>query len=388
MPNTAIQRFAMHKATTRPALTASVATKYAQLLALMQELQNVVVAFSGGIDSSLVAYVAHRVLGKCTLAVTSTSASLPKNDRHLTQALALEWGMRHRLIVTDELKNPRYLANPSNRCYFCKTTLYRDLSELAQGQPFTTVLNGVNADDFADFRPGLQAAKEHRVRAPLAECGFGKDDIRMLAFHLGLRNAFKPQSACLSSRVPYGVAISRPLLGQIESAEAGVRAVIGPLGFLQLRVRHHGHLGRIELENTALLPALQHHALLAKAVLEAGYRVAGLDVNGFRSGALNIAWRGALKQQKREKMNVTSTPTQPQLADEKRVFKANQALKKLGFEDARAHAYGWVVGLSMPPSHPHGHVAQFTALCQRNAKLSCAMHAAGFSAVALQIGTR
>ena len=312
----------------RQALSPAVAEKYAQLLAVLGELSGAMVAFSGGIDSSLVAYVAHQVLGVRMVAVTSTSASLPSSDGHLTQTLAQEWGMPHRLIVTNELENPNYLANPTNRCYFCKTTLYHHLSTLGEDQPFSTILNGVIAEDISDFRPGLKAAKEYQVRAPLAECGFNKDDVRRLAFYLGLRNAFKPQSACLSSRVPYGTAISAPLLGQIERAEMGVRAVLEPLGFSQLRVRHHGVLGRIELEGAAIPTALKHHADLGRAVLDAGYTVAGLDINGFYSGALNSVWRMA-------------QTTAPSPSKQQRIAMADRALQTLGFVHTAAHSHGW-----------------------------------------------
>jgi uncharacterized protein len=269
-------------------LTPEVAEKYDALQARLTALGSAVTAFSGGVDSSLVAYVAHRSLGPRALAVTSGSESLTRDDLALTGRLAADWGMAHRIIRTRETDNPSYLANPVNRCYFCKTTLYGDLAQLAREEGYAAVLNGINRDDWGDHRPGLQAAQEHGVLAPLSDCGFDKDDIRMLARHLGLTNAEKPQAACLSSRVPYGSAITIPVLKQIESAERALKA----LGFGQLRVRHHQDVARIEVPPEDFPRVLAQRDAIDAALRALGYRYVTLDLRGFRSGSLNEGLKG------------------------------------------------------------------------------------------------
>jgi len=269
-------------------LTPEVAEKYAALQACLAGLGSAVTAFSGGIDSSLVAYLAHRALGPRALAVTSGSESLTRDDLSLTERLAAEWGMTHRVIRTRETERPEYLANPVNRCYFCKTTLYSDLTALARAEGYAVVLNGINRDDWGDHRPGLQAAQENGVRAPLSECGFSKDDIRMLARHLGLTNAEKPQAACLSSRVPYGHSITIPVLKQIEGAERALRE----LGFGQLRVRHHEDVARIEVPPQDFERVLAQREAIDAALRALGYRYVTLDLRGFRSGSLNEGLKG------------------------------------------------------------------------------------------------
>jgi uncharacterized protein len=269
-------------------LTPEVAEKYDALQARLTALGSAVTAFSGGVDSSLVAYVAHRSLGPRALAVTSGSESLTRDDLALTGRLAADWGMAHRIIRTRETDNPGYLANPVNRCYFCKTTLYGDLAQLAREEGYAAVLNGINRDDWGDHRPGLQAAQEHGVLAPLSDCGFDKDDIRMLARHLGLTNAEKPQAACLSSRVPYGSAITIPVLKQIESAERALKA----LGFGQLRVRHHQDVARIEVPPEDFPRVLAQRDAIDAALRALGYRYVTLDLRGFRSGSLNEGLKG------------------------------------------------------------------------------------------------
>lgn len=247
--------------------------------------ESAVVAYSGGVDSSLVAFVTAQTLGAKALAVTSGSASLKRSDLALSAELAERWGMAHRVIVTDELDDPNYRANPVNRCFYCKTSLYDRLDDIARAEGFAVVFNGTNVDDLGDHRPGLVAASEHGVRAPLAETGFTKADVRALAAALGLDNAAKPQSACLSSRVPYGTAIDAGLLNQIERAESALLA----LGFSQFRVRHHGEVARLEIMPDEFEAALAKRDALIERVKACGYRFVALDLAGFKSGSLNPA---------------------------------------------------------------------------------------------------
>jgi uncharacterized protein len=257
--------------------------KHQALRALLRGCGSTLTAFSGGVDSSLVAYLAHRELGARALAVTSCSESLTRADFTLTETLAAGWGLAWRSIRTRELDQAGYRANPENRCYFCKSTLYADLAEIARAEGFAALLNGTNADDLSDHRPGLKAAQEFAVRSPLLECGLGKPDIRALAAHLGLPNAEKPQAACLSSRVPYGSPISRAVLAQIEGAEE----VLKGLGFAQLRVRHHDQIARIEVPASDFPRVLEHREAIERGLAALGYRYVTLDLKGFRSGSLN-----------------------------------------------------------------------------------------------------
>ncbi len=261
----------------------SVVAKYHELKSFIGGFGSAVVAYSGGVDSSLVAYVTAQVLGSRSLAVTSGSKSLKREDLALSRELADRWNMPHRVIVTDELDDPNYRANPTDRCFYCKTSLYTHLAEIAEAEGFDAIFNGTNLDDLGDHRPGLIAAREHGVKAPLAETGFTKADIRSLAADLGLENAQKPQSACLSSRVPYGTAIDASLLGQIERAESALLA----LGFSQFRVRHHGDVARLELVASEFEKALARRDVIVERVKACGYRFVALDLAGFRSGSLN-----------------------------------------------------------------------------------------------------
>jgi len=261
----------------------AVAEKYDDLKVNLAQYESVIVAFSGGIDSSLVAYVAGKVLGKKALAVTSGSASLKRTDLALTEKLGNDWGIAHEVIVTDELGKADYRANPTDRCFHCKTSLYTSLDDIAKDRGIDIVLNGTNLDDLGDHRPGLIAADNYNVKSPLVESGFHKADIRALANELGLENANKPQAACLSSRFPYGTAINQELLAQVEAAES----VLDDLGFVQYRVRHHGEVARLEVGADQLMLAVQHHEELQQRIKQTGYRYVALDLGGFRSGSLN-----------------------------------------------------------------------------------------------------
>ena len=260
-----------------------IAEKYQALRDNLAAYDSAIIAFSGGIDSSLVAFVAGQVLGRRAMAVTSASASLKRADLELAEKLADDWGINHKVIVTDELSKPEYRANPTNRCFHCKTSLYTYLDELAATEHVEVVLNGTNLDDLGDHRPGLIAAENFEVRSPLAESGFCKADIRELARGLGLENADKPQAACLSSRFPYGTHITRELLAQVEGAED----VLADMGFSQFRVRHNGDVARLEIPQAEFSKAIEQHDHLQNRIRQAGYSYVALDLGGFRSGSLN-----------------------------------------------------------------------------------------------------
>jgi len=249
------------------------------------DLGSALVAFSGGADSTLVAWAAHEALGCDALAVTARSESLPPADADAARALAARLGVRHEEIVYSELAIPGYADNPPERCYLCKGELFTRLGRLAADRGLAAVLDGTNADDLGDYRPGRRAAAEAGVRSPLVELGWSKDEIRSALRRLELPVWDKPSSPCLSSRVPYGEEITAEKLDQIGRAEAALRA----LGFRDLRVRHHGAVARIELP-AGDLPRVLSDGLAAKIVEEvkaAGFAFVALDLEGLRSGSLN-----------------------------------------------------------------------------------------------------
>ncbi len=266
-------------------ITVETIAKYQQLRARIGECQSVLVAYSGGVDSALVMAVAHRELGDKALACIGVSPSYPTREMRNAVKLAEALGVPYRLVDTEEHLDPNYAANPTNRCYFCKSELHDQLHRLAQSEGWQVVLDGNNASDIGDFRPGMQAARERGVRSPLLEANISKAEVRAIAHYLELPVWDKPAMACLSSRVPHGVAITPQLLRQIESAED----VLVDLGFQQFRVRHHNEVARIELPAEDFARAVQQHAKINQGVKAAGYRFVALDLAGFRSGSLNTA---------------------------------------------------------------------------------------------------
>jgi uncharacterized protein len=261
----------------------------ATLEAVIRGYGPTVTAFSGGVDSTLVAVVSARVHGDRALAVTGVSPSLAADERTHAEQLAAELGLRHRLIDTHELERAGYRQNAGDRCYHCKTELFSQLRALAVSEGFSAVASGDNLDDLGDHRPGMRAAAELDVRKPLIEAGLGKPAIRELARTLGLPNHEKPAAPCLASRVPVGTSVDPEVLARIDAAEAGVRA----LGFTGFRVRHHGDLARIELPVAQMSRALELRVELTAACKRAGYAFVSLDLAGFRSGSLNLIGSGS-----------------------------------------------------------------------------------------------
>jgi uncharacterized protein len=260
-------------------------TRTEELQALIRPLGSAVVAFSGGVDSSLVAALAARALDGRALAVTAVSPALATGELDGARAVAAAVGIAHREITTDELAREGYRRNDEQRCYHCKTELYDQLLALAAREGYAAVLSGANADDTGDWRPGLRAAAEHGVRHPLLEAGVGKEEVRALARELGVPSAEKPAAPCLASRLPYGTEVTPAALAQVDRAEQALKA----LGFRVLRVRHHGDLGRVELAADELPRALADREPVVAAVRAAGYTRAEIDETPFRSGSLNRA---------------------------------------------------------------------------------------------------
>jgi pyridinium-3,5-biscarboxylic acid mononucleotide sulfurtransferase len=263
--------------------------KQARLGEILSAMDSILVAYSGGVDSAYLAWAASAARGDRVLCVTADSPSYPRRHRDLAVRIAREFGLRHEFVQTEEMERPEYRANPANRCYYCKHELFTHLAEIARHRGLAVVVDGNNADDRGDYRPGRQAAREFGVRSPLDEADLTKLEIRELSREAGLPTADEPASACLSSRIPYDSEVTEPKLEMIERAEEALRV----LGFRVFRVRHHDTLARLEIDRAEMARALEPelNTAIVRDLKAAGYKYVSLDLQGYRTGSLNEVLR-------------------------------------------------------------------------------------------------
>lgn len=257
--------------------------KTEKLKSLLVRMEKVIVAYSGGIDSTLLLMIAHDTLGDQALGLTTVSASVPKAELVESKEIAKKIGAQHIILHTCETDDPKYLENTPNRCYYCRQITYKDILTYGHENGYDYILDGTNADDVDDHRPGRKAAREHGVRSPLQEVGLTKSEIRIIARESGLPNWDKPAAACLSSRIPYGTRITIEILSKIDAAESALKA----LGFSQIRVRHHDRVARIEISPDEFIALLSQREVVLSNLKDLGYHYITLDLAGFRSGSMN-----------------------------------------------------------------------------------------------------
>ena len=265
----------------------SVIAKEERLRELFRTLDSVIVAYSGGVDSSYVAYVANEVLGPRAVCITGQSASLPSYQKAEIKNVVEKFGFHHEIIRTDELENPNYSANNADRCYFCKDELYNKLESVARSRGIQYIVDGSTIDDLDDYRPGRQAAKQHEVRSPLIEVGLNKSEVRELSRRATLPTWDKPASPCLSSRIAYGTTVTIERLNKVDRGEE----ILREFGFREFRVRHHDTLVRLEIAASEMERVLRKDMVeqLAARFRELGFKYVTLDLQGFRSGSMNEA---------------------------------------------------------------------------------------------------